>query len=233
MKNTRVSRRGFLYSAAVANTVAAGQSNSANPQSANVDACSFIVRNGRFHFGSSAAATPAIYGARLGVDANGRTLWSTDAPQVKWSSSTSGEISVGDSGRLELHFPDSGLVWTITFRRNGEQSATISSHIRNTSATPVKLGRCRLADFSDGEAGIDFGSDAEKTTWLVMSGWQAPSRVRKVELGSTNTSSRVVTQLYHPAFSVAMHLGFITFDRINTEHKLWLDERRQVLAGTS
>src|SRR4051812_38889965 len=63
-------------------------------------------------------------------------------PQVKWTSSTSGEISVGDSGRLELHFPDSGLVWTITFRRNGEQSATISSHIRNTSATPVKLGRC-------------------------------------------------------------------------------------------
>lgn len=231
MRDYGVNRREFLYAAALA-TAAVGQTSN-SPSSTEIDGCRFQVRNGRFCFGVSRSSGPAVNGARLGLDVDGRTLWSTEASPVFWHGPDSGEISAGGTGRLELYFQKPDLVWTIQFHiENDPPSGTISSSIRNLSNAPVKLGRCRLADVSDAYAHIELGPRPQECVWLVMSGWQAPSRVKKVQTGSPAQSSKVVTQLYNPASGASIHAGFLTFDRINTEHEIWLDNEGQSLGGS-
>lgn len=57
-----------------------------------------------------------------------------------------------------------------------------------------------------------------------MTGWQGPSAVRKVR-GAPPLVSRTVVQLYDG--KSAWHAGFVTFDRVSTEHEVRWDETRR------
>ncbi len=96
-----------------------------------------------------------------------------------------------------------------------------SAVLRNSGSQPLRLGRVTLAE----------RTVAAGTRLLAMTGWQIASRVRTVERGTAGKPglvvSKVVTEFREPEgrHTVA---GFVTFDRIATQHELvWTAEAAQ------
>jgi len=99
-------------------------------------------------------------------------------------------------------FPAAGLAATWT----AGPDDTVSVAVRNTSGRPRALGRFIVAQLADVP-----GDRA-----LVMSGWQLTNLVQPVVPGK-KLVSKTVLQLWQPAPAAAVQVGFVTFDRINTE----------------
>ncbi|MBV9938330.1 MAG: hypothetical protein JO150_07505, partial [Acidobacteriaceae bacterium] len=227
-------RRDFLYVSALAGTsITEGQVLSQNAE-VHEFPLAFHVENGRFRFGSSPDANVGIEGARIGVDVNGTTLWSDSASHLTWDGPASGEVEKGQRGRLGMQFGRPQVICTVEFivPDNG-QSATMTCEIRNASDSAIKVGRCRLVDTSDRSGSIKLGPSAENTVLLAMSGWQVDSRVRSIRSDADGRSSKIVAQLYNPASQAAIQLGFITLDRMNTEHEFQYNSDGNVLSGSS
>lgn len=165
----------------------------------------------RFSFGA------VIENARLGLDVDGKTLWAEDAASAKWTGSA--------TGRLALRFAEPAIEWTIDFGAGPDgSSAMITSSIRNLSGAAVKLGRCRLADVSS----LNLGPAPEDSVAFVESGWQVASPVVKLIAMAKPRKSKTLTQIFNPASRTALHLGFISYDRISTVHEMAWDQARGV-----
>jgi hypothetical protein len=133
-----------------------------------------------------------------------------------------------------LSFDSPAIAWTIDFRRAATGSAgLVASTIRNSGSATVRLGRCRLAELSDEGSEVRLGAGMDQAVALLMSGWQGPSQVKKVRSGSGKHSSKTLVELYNPTARSALHLGFLTFDRVNTEHEIRWDETKLSLGISS
>ena len=93
---------------------------------------------------------------------------------------------------------------------------------RNLGADAAPLGRYKLH-----EAEVKLSADAVA---LVMSGWQGPSGVKKVR-GQKPLLSKTLVQLTDGRS--AFQAGFVTFDRIATEHEVRWDEARGIAVVAS
>jgi hypothetical protein len=93
------------------------------------------------------------------------------------------------------------------------------SEIRNRGTSPVKLGRCRLLDLADGPSGLFMGEKPEETVMLALSGWSLPSPVCKISTAQGTLTSKTIAPLFNAKAQTSLLLGFLTFDRINTEHQ--------------
>ena len=175
----------------------------------------------------------AVAGARLGIDVGGKTLWADEASGRHWEGAASGEITPAQTGRLRVSFDAPSIEWDIEFRWSGDGKAGIvASTIHNRGKQAVRLGRCRLAELSDREGSLRLGSGAETSVVLAMSGWSAPSKVLAVR-AEKRRQSKTVAQVYNPEARTAVQLGFLTFDRINTEHEVWWDQQRQAVSASA
>jgi hypothetical protein len=99
----------------------------------------------------------------------------------------------------------------------------ISATARNEGAAAARVGRYRLA-----EEAVGLGPDAVA---LIMTGWQGPSAVHKIRGAAKPLVSRTVVQLYDG--SHAWQAGFVTFDRVSTEHEVRWDEARGAVVVSS
>ena len=156
-----------------------------------------------YSFGSQ---TSGIQNTRLGLAVDGQTNWIESAKRVEWNSTRS---------RLELTFND--FQWAITFTPRGVDWLAVSSIIHNTSQQPLKLGRARLA-----HGLVAMPQNPEKTVALLMSGWGVWTGVKSIA-NNPKLLSKTLTQLHNPSSNASLNLGFLTFDRINTEQELWWD----------
>ena len=225
-----MNRRQFLYVTAASKAALHAQEpgGAARPPESR-----FRVEQGKYQFGSAADVGVNIENAQLVLEANGKKLFADQASRTSWSGEASGEVGAGQTGKLDLRFDESGIKWSLFFEAAPDgSSGTIHSTILNTGRAPVKLGRCSLAEISQSSR-LNMGRGAENTVMLAISGWQTPSRVRKIRSGRQVESSKIVAQLYNPSSSIAAQLGFITFDRVNTQHDLWWDDDRRCLNGRS
>ncbi|MCC6585483.1 MAG: hypothetical protein IT168_02080 [Bryobacterales bacterium] len=96
------------------------------------------------------------------------------------------------------------VVWAVSQEADG----SFRLKLRNAGTSPVQLGKVYLID---GWLDLPAGSVA-----LSMSGWQIPSLVKPLK---ERVSSQVMTQVV--GGGRALNLGFLTFDRIHTEHAIW------------
>jgi hypothetical protein len=101
-----------------------------------------------------------------------------------------------------------------TFTRHGiavewhHAPGQVSATLHNPTAAPITLGRFVLA-----QADAVPGNVA-----LVMSGWQLPNLVQPTH--GKKLVSKTMIQLWEGDTSTALQVGFVTFDRINTEIEL-------------
>lgn len=177
------------------------------------------IRRGTYSFEETTVPGVTITGARLGLDVNSKTLWSTSGPEVKWDGPADGTVSGSQPCTLVLRFPGTGVRWTIRLRRAGDGAAVVSSTITNEGSKPVRLGRCRLADVAYAGGTIRTGGDEHNATVLLLSGWQGPSQVKRLRDLASPRASKTLLQLYNALSRRAFQAGFITLDRVNTVHE--------------
>src|SRR5947207_1271190 len=111
--------------------------------------------------------------------------------------------------------------WTVTVRDEGS-AKFVSATARNEGSEPALLGRYKIS-----EEVVKLGPEAVA---LLMSGWQGPSIVRQIR-GEQPLVSKTLVQLFDG--KAAWHAGFITFDRVSTEHEIRWDEARKAAVVTS
>jgi hypothetical protein len=111
--------------------------------------------------------------------------------------------------------------WTVSAHQDGS-ARILSATARNTGSTPAAVGRYRLS-----EQVLTLSPDAVA---LVVSGWQGPSRVERVR-GAKPLVSKTLTQLTdgHASFQA----GFITFERVSTEHEIRWDPAKKAVVVSS
>jgi hypothetical protein len=111
--------------------------------------------------------------------------------------------------------------WTPATRREGDITL-VSASARNTGAAPARPGRYKLH-----EQVLPFSRDAVA---LIMSGWQGPSGVKRIPADKP-LISRTLVQIVDGAR--AWQAGFLTFDRISTEHEVRWDATRSAVVVSS
>jgi hypothetical protein len=111
--------------------------------------------------------------------------------------------------------------WSPAVRQEGG-AKFVSATARNEGTAPAPLGRYKLA-----EEELKLGPGAVA---LVMSGWQGPSVVKKIR-GSKPLLSKTLVQIFDGR--AAWQAGFLTFDRINTEHEIRWEEKRGAVVVSS
>ncbi len=111
--------------------------------------------------------------------------------------------------------------WKVT-TRDERGIKLVQAIARNTGAQAELLGRYPLH-----EETVQLSADAVA---LVMSGWQGPSVVKRVR-GEKPLWSKTLVQLSDG--KAAWQTGFVTFDRVATEHEIRWDESRNSIVVVS
>ncbi|MEN6641803.1 MAG: hypothetical protein ABFE08_05095 [Armatimonadia bacterium] len=120
---------------------------------------------------------------------------------------------------LPLRFHTPPLDWTLHLQRADEgRTLLISSTIHNPGPDPVKLGECRLVEVLPDHGSLEIAGDDGNAVFLNVSGTTGPTRVKRADSGEENMS-RTLLQLVSNAAGRALHLGFATYDRMETVHR--------------
>jgi hypothetical protein len=185
-----------------------------------------MAATNRFHFDLQARrysidGPVGLRNARLGIEANGTTLWADQAEHVS-----------GSNDALEFTFAAPKLQWTVRFHWRPEQPALIvSSTLENRGEQAIKLGRCMLIDTTDGNAEVRFGDHPENAVALLTKGAGNPPWFTKPLRGpSEPLVSKTLTQWFSPGGGPAVQFGFVTFDRAQTVVESTLVIPRQAAA---
>jgi hypothetical protein len=179
---------------------------------------------GRFDVRTVEADAGALAGARLGLDVDGQTLWAGSARKVVYSGENSGKVAPGQSVTACYEFETPRIDWSVEFELSGDGAiATVASEVRNRGTRPVKLGKCRLVDVAADPSAISLGDQPEETVMLVTSGWGLRNPVCKISGAKGVLTSKTIAPLYNAKAQSSLFLGFLTFDRVNTEiQAAWL-----------
>jgi hypothetical protein len=145
--------------------------------------------------------------AQLAYDPRVSFRVEADGRELMLLSGTDAIVSSGDEFRFQL--ADHLQVTLVHQADSG--GLRVKATLSNTGSEPIRLNRVILAERKD--------ASLAQASFLAMSGWQAPSRVKHVTRGSTLTS-KVVTQIFEPVSGTYTHAGFLSFDRVSTLHEL-------------
>jgi len=178
-------------------------------------------KTGSFDVVAMAPDTGTLVEARLGLDVGNQTLWAASARKATWSGQASGHVDRGQRVTAQYEFDAPRLECCVEFvLSNDGTMATISSVIRNRGTTPLKLGKCRLLEVGNGPSRLLLGDRPERTVAMVASGVAARNRVYRVSEMKGMLTSKTIVPLFNPTSQAAVLLGFLTFDRVNTEHQM-------------
>jgi len=131
--------------------------------------------------------------------------------------STQGQLEVlpDEEPGFRLSFPDPGLTWTFYIQREEETGTVIiRSRLKNTSGQPVSLGKAHLLDT---RKPVKIGESSKDVVCLSLPGELTPRYVRRLSDPDCPRSSKIKLQLFNRAENKAMQVGFLTFQRANTE----------------
>jgi hypothetical protein len=160
--------------------------------------------DGRLRVGREGSDAPVLV-ARCGLEVNGETQWldlTAGAP-----------LPPGAMASRSATFT-SGVEWSVRFELSADATTLLlGSCVSSSGRAPVRLGRCHLLH---GTVGL--GETAADTVMLCCSGTTSPSRVRRIGASEEPLRSKTIAQLYSAKAKLAFHAGFLTFDRMNTEH---------------
>jgi alpha-galactosidase len=96
----------------------------------------------------------------------------------------------------------------------------------NRGEYPIGLGRQELW-----YGYVRMGEQAEDTVMLCCSGTTSPSRVRRLDPSGEPLVTKTLAQLYSAETKLAFQAAFVTFDRMNAEHRVeWSGDSVRVVS---
>lgn len=187
-------------------------------------------KDGVYDFLSERPGGAGLASVRLGLEVNGEALWSAEADATDWDGPREGPLLAGASATARFRFDKARITWETRFALSQDgQRAEISSTIWNAGSHPARLGKCRMAHAAGGAGEVLLGDDPAGAVFLACSGATYPSRVKAVRSGEGRHKSKTIGQLYNPSSRSALHLGFVTFDRVDTEHQIaWSADAKRI-----
>lgn len=148
------------------------------------------------------------------IEADGRRLSGTDADADAGGDGVS--LSAGEAGHVELAF-GAGLVmaYDLALSADGE-TLVVDCELRNGSDAAVTLGKCCPVCARPGLGHIAIEGDDGEAVVLQSSAQSAASHVYRAADADKNARYNVLFHIVSHAAGRALHLGFVTFDRIPT-----------------
>jgi len=199
-----------------------------------VNRFSINARKGVFSFVSEDAPVVGIVDARLGLELNGATYWSTQANSIRSSGLLDGAVVPGCTSVLHVQFDRENVDWIVLLSLSADGTkASISSVIKNRSSKSVRLGKCWLAHATGGMGKVALGSSSGATVVLVCSGTSGPTMVKKVNSRGNRHKTKTIAQLYNPVSVRAFQSGFATLDRVDTEHEVTCSAKGETIGISS
>ena len=166
-----------------------------------------------------AAAGCTIAGWQMAVEADGVLLRSPDA-QV----ATTG----GEPLAFTLAFPVAGLAWHVRCQMaTGEGRVVIETELENRSDRAIRLGKAHVLD-TDGPVGV--GEPCAEMVCLPLSGEIGNRPVWRLADSQCPRTSKIKAQFFNRAAAKAMQVGFLTFQRANTEVEHAYDAKAGITA---
>lgn len=154
------------------------------------------------------------------LEVNGSRLTSAGAVQP----ADAVHVAPGESAVIPLELPDAGLGWELSMSLSADgDTALLSCRIINRGAAPVALGRCALVDVADGVGLAQLQGDDGNAVVLHQSATTGHCRVFRAAEAEPNMS-RIMLHLVSHAAGRALHLGFVTLDRVTTFHEFDYEE---------
>jgi hypothetical protein len=181
-----------------------------------------IVRFGRrqaaFELGSEDGLTALIFG--MSIEADGRTLSLQDASEM------TGDVDLkpGQSGEVSFDFAEPAISCRAQVSlSNDAETVLLSAEITNKGANVVALGRCCLVNAATAHDGLIALDDDGSAVFLQASASTALSRVYAVSDPEADKRSNVFLHIVSNSTGKALHLGFVTLDRMGTYHEFDYD----------
>ncbi len=138
-------------------------------------------------------------------------------------SRSSGTFEVQDTGKgtqalFAFYYPN--LEINAFFTPHESLSAfTIDLEIRNTSPDVIRLGRCIAVSVQQPES-LVLGTEPERSTFFNITERAQRKYVKRIGSDDGEHISQAICHIYNPGNQAAFLAGFITLDRIYTEHSL-------------
>ncbi|NLF08210.1 MAG: hypothetical protein GX594_09555 [Pirellulaceae bacterium] len=172
--------------------------------------------------------------AAFGLEADGKLLRPSEAAELYWQGPGDGRATRDAPVELRMRFNRPKLEWTVRWSILPDGSvAKISSTIENIGSDGIKLRKCRLAEVSAERGEVVLGDLAERAVALLYSGWHNVGLPRRLAALAPGRTAKTLLQTYNPHSQTALQLGFLTFDRVNTEHRaVWNKEKAKLVVDS-
>lgn len=135
--------------------------------------------------------------------------------------SEEGALLSDTNAQVILAFSDEGIEWEILLSLNdSRRSVVISSVIQNKGSAARRLGKCSLVRVTDDTGCVKLGTSERDLVFINFTGDQRLNQVKRLTADEGRHCPRHIAHLHDRASGHTLHLGFVTFDRIHTEHSL-------------
>jgi hypothetical protein len=129
------------------------------------------------------------------------------------------QLKSGQRYSLTLANHPGGVFWDIDFQLSSDRTTGfISAQITNSADQPVKLGKCFLLQVTPKQGVLALGPNPAQQVFLESHASAALRAVRHLADNDGKHATKTLAHFFNPSISRALHLSFITFDRLNTEH---------------
>jgi len=152
----------------------------------------------------------------VSLEVNGARLTLSDATDVTGAV----DLKPGEAGQIGCSFGAPALRGTITVALSDDgETVLLNVMLENTGDAAVTLGRCCLVDVAPGAGQFAIAGDDGEAAFLQSSASTSLSRVCRVADPEAAPNSSIVQQIVSNSASRALHLGFVTFDRMGAYHE--------------
>ena len=191
-----------------------------NNQSANPKLLSASFQDGRIGWNTPAGKPFGGRGLSGSVVVNGHSVRLYDVPPP------TGTDAAGNGGSAHEYRLPGGLLWRWNLRsRDG--FIELDACLVNVGDRDVTIGEWNLLHGCSGAGGlIDLGPDAEQVRFFKWQPWSMG--VERLTAGKQQYHSANLCHLFDPRSGLALLLGFVSLDRMQTGHALRYEAGRGV-----
>lgn len=131
----------------------------------------------------------------------------------------SGVVIPDTTATVIARFEVPGLEWRVSVTcEDSGRTAVVSATVQNNGTAVRCLGKCSFVRVTPTSGSLNLGTDAPDLVFISFTGDQGLNHVKRLTADGGRHRVKHIAHLHDRASKETLHLGFVTFDRINTEH---------------
>ncbi len=157
----------------------------------------------------------------LSLEVNGQSLTLQEASAVTGTA----DLQPGEEGRVAIAFDQPALDCSLTLSLSPDaETVLVNCELANRGETALVLGRCCPLAMAQAAGEMKLHGDDGQAVFLQATASTSLSRVYRVADPEADKTSNIFLQIVSPGAHRALHLGFVTFDRMGAHHEFACDD---------